>query len=70
MAIELLPLPKELMLVKGMCILKEETTITLPAQSGERAWFAARQLQGEIRVAMGLPLRSSRVDRSKMELAR
>ena len=56
MAIELLPQPKEMMLVKGMCILREETTIALPAQSGEGAWFAARQLQGEIGEAMGLLL--------------
>jgi len=56
MAIELLPQPKELMLVKGMCVLDEETTIALPAQSGDGAWFAARQLQGEIWNAMGLDL--------------
>ena len=56
MTIHLLPEPKELMLVKGMCVLGEETTIALPAQSGEGAWFAARQLQGEIENAMGLPL--------------
>ena len=56
MAIQLLPEPKELMLVKGMCVLDEETTIALPAQSGDGAWFVARQLQGEIGIAMGLPL--------------
>ena len=56
MAIHLLPEPKELMLVKGTCVLDEETIITLPAQSGEGAWFAARQLRGEIENAIGLPL--------------
>jgi hypothetical protein len=56
MAIQLLPEPKELMLVKGMCVLDEETTIVLPAQSGDSAWFAARQVQGEIEAATGWEL--------------
>ena len=56
MAIQLLPEPKELMLVKGMCVLSEKTTIVLPAQAGDGAWFAARQLQDEVAQAIGFPL--------------
>jgi hypothetical protein len=56
MPIQLLPEPKELMLVKGICVLSEKTNIALPAQAGEGAWFAARQLRDEITQATGYPL--------------
>lgn len=56
MALQLLPQPKELMLVKGMCNLDAETTIALPAQAGDGTWFAARELRDEILDATGLAL--------------
>ncbi len=56
MAIHLLPEPKELMLVKGMCVLDEEMAIALPAGSGDDTWFAACQLRDEILQATGLAL--------------
>jgi hypothetical protein len=56
MALHLLPQPKELMIVKGLCTLDTETLILIPAGAGESAFFAARQLQAEIRDAVGLYL--------------
>ena len=56
MAIQLLPEPKELMLVKGTCVLGAKTAIVLPAQPQAGAGFAARQLQAEIEQATGLSL--------------
>jgi hexosaminidase len=43
----LLPQPKELMLIKGMSTLDADTLILIPAQAGDDALFAARQLQDE-----------------------
>ncbi len=56
MTVQLLPEPKELMLIKGMCVLDEETHITLPAGSRDGSWFAACQLRDEILEATGLAL--------------
>jgi len=56
MAIQLLPEPKELMLVKGTCVLSAKTSIVLPPGSEDGAEFAARQLQAEIEQATGLSL--------------
>jgi hexosaminidase len=56
MALQLLPEPKELLLVKGMCALDEEMTIALPAASGEGGWLAARELREEIWAATGIGL--------------
>ncbi len=56
MPIQLLPEPKELMLVKGTCVLDEETSIILPSGSGDGSWFAACQLRDEILQATGLAL--------------
>jgi hexosaminidase len=54
MALHLLPQPKELMIVKGLCTLDAETLILIPAGAGDSTFFAARQLQAEIRAAAGL----------------
>ena len=56
MALQLLPEPKELLLVKGTCALDGEMTIVLPAASGEGSWLAARDLREEIWAAAGLDL--------------
>jgi hypothetical protein len=48
MIVQLLPEPKELMLVKGMCTLMPGVLILLPEQVGDEAFFAARQLQDEM----------------------
>ncbi|MFN2184843.1 MAG: glycoside hydrolase family 20 zincin-like fold domain-containing protein [Anaerolineae bacterium] len=56
MALQLLPEPKELLLVKGMCALDEEMTIALPAGTGQGSWLAARELREEIWAATGLGL--------------
>jgi hexosaminidase len=56
MSLQFLPQPKELMFVKGMYILDANSLILLPAQAGDDAFFAARQLQAEITAATGLAL--------------
>ncbi len=56
MTLQLLPRPKELMLVKGLCTLDADTLILIPAQSGDDALFAARQLRDEICAVTGLTL--------------
>ena len=56
MALQLLPQPKELMFVKGMCLLDPDTLILLPAGADDGAFFAARQLQAEVSAATGLAL--------------
>jgi hexosaminidase len=48
MTLCLLPQPKELVLNEGLCILDEKTLIVIPAEAGERSFFAARQLQEEM----------------------
>jgi hypothetical protein len=54
MALHLLPQPKELMIVKGLCTLDAGTLILIPAGAGDSAFFAARQLQAEIRAEASL----------------
>ena len=56
MALHLLPKPKELMIVKGLCTLDAATSILIPAAAGDGAFFAARQLQDEVRAETGLAL--------------
>jgi len=56
MAIQLLPEPKELMLVKGTCVLSEMTSIVLPDRTAGGAGLAAQQLWEEIEQATGLAL--------------
>jgi len=46
--IHLLPPPKEVMLIKGLFTFDAETLILIPAQAGDNAFFAARQLQEEV----------------------
>jgi len=48
MTLYLLPEPKDLMLIKGMFNFEADTLILVPAQAGDDAFFAARQLQEEI----------------------
>ena len=55
--IRLLPQPKELMLIKGTFTFDADTLILVPAQAGDEAFFAARQLQDEIYQATSLTLR-------------
>jgi hexosaminidase len=56
MTFSLLPEPKELMLVKGMCKMDDETLILLPAGAGDEQLFSAVQLQEEVREVTGLAL--------------
>ncbi|HSR33548.1 MAG TPA: glycoside hydrolase family 20 zincin-like fold domain-containing protein [Anaerolineae bacterium] len=56
MVLHLLPQSKELVYVKGMCLLDADTLILLPAEAGDDAFFAACQLQAEVRAATGLAL--------------
>jgi len=56
MTLHLLPQPKELMLIKGMFNFEADTLILVPAQAGDDAFFAARQLQEEICQATCLKL--------------
>ena len=44
----LLPQPKELLFLDGTFLLDAETLIVIPAQAGDTAYFAARQLQDEL----------------------
>ena len=55
-SIRLLPQPKELMLIKGMFTFDADTLILVPAQADDDAFFAARQLQEEIKQATLLTL--------------
>jgi hexosaminidase len=55
-ALQLLPEPKELVFVKGLCLLDPETLILLPADAGDDAFFAAHQLQAEVSSVTGLAL--------------
>jgi hexosaminidase len=48
MTLRLLPEPKEVVLSEGLCLLDTNTLIVLPAQAGDGAFFAARQLQEEM----------------------
>jgi len=48
MNVRLLPEPKELMFVKGVCTLGPGTLILIPEQAGDESFFAARQLQDEM----------------------
>ena len=52
----LLPQPKELSLLDGTFSLDAETLIVIPAQAGDDAYLAARQLQDEVYQATGLTL--------------
>jgi hexosaminidase len=54
--IRLLPQPKELMLIKGTFTFDADTLILIPAQAGDDALFAARQLQDEVYRATCLTL--------------
>jgi hexosaminidase len=56
MRLQLLPKPVDLMFVKGMFSFDSDTLIVIPAQAGDDAWFAARQLQGEVQAAADLKL--------------
>jgi hexosaminidase len=46
--LRLLPEPKDLVIVEGLCILDANTLILIPARAGDEAFFVARQLQEEI----------------------
>jgi hexosaminidase len=48
MNLRLLPEPKDLVLLEGLCLLDANTIILIPAQAGDDAFFAARQLQEEL----------------------
>ena len=48
MTLYLLPQPKELLLIKGTFTFDAETIILIPAQAGDDAFFAARQIQEEV----------------------
>jgi hexosaminidase len=52
----LLPQPKELSPLDGAFALDADTPIVIPAQAGDDAFFAARQLQDEVYRAAGLML--------------
>ena len=52
----LLPQPKELSLLDGTFSLDAEPLIVIPAQAGDDAYLAARQLQDEVYQATGLTL--------------
>lgn len=54
--IRLLPQPKELALLDGTFSLNADTLIVIPAQAGDEAFFAARQLQDEVCPATCLTL--------------
>ena len=56
MTLHLLPEPKELMFVKGLYSLDADSLILIPAQAGDGAFFAARQLQEEVWQKTGLLL--------------
>jgi hexosaminidase len=56
MALHLLPQPKEVMIVKGLFMLDADTLILIPAGAGDETFFAARQLQDEVRAEAGLEL--------------
>jgi len=56
MALHLLPQPKEVMIVKGLCTLDADTLILIPTGAGDGTFFAACQLQDEVRAEAGLAL--------------
>ncbi len=52
--LHLLPEPKELLIIKGLFTFDADTLLLVPAQAGDDAFFAARQLQDEVYGATGL----------------